>query len=92
LNFPPKTVNNFFKFSAQDSDLEYLCCKNCPVSSDLKPALVTFPQDPMYLAGCQINQIYVNFYLQKSLKIIDENSADKIQSKKEKGIKKCPPS
>ena len=27
-----------FKFSAQDSDLEYLCwrCKNSPVSSDLK--------------------------------------------------------
>ena len=24
LNFPPKTVNNLFKFSAQDSDLEYL--------------------------------------------------------------------
>ena len=24
LNFPPKTVSNFFKFSAQDSDLEYL--------------------------------------------------------------------
>ena len=31
-----------FKFSAQDSDLEYLCwqCKNSPVSSDLKPPLV----------------------------------------------------
>ena len=30
-----------FKFSAQDSDLEYLCwqCKNYPVSSDLKPPL-----------------------------------------------------
>jgi hypothetical protein len=30
-----------FKFSAQDSDLEYLCwrCKNSPVSSDLKPPL-----------------------------------------------------
>ena len=24
LNFPPKSVNNLFKFSAQDSDLEYL--------------------------------------------------------------------
>ena len=23
LNFPPKTLNNLFKFSAQDSDLEY---------------------------------------------------------------------
>ena len=41
LNFPPKTVNNLFKFSAQDSDLEYLCwrCKKSPVSSDLKPPL-----------------------------------------------------
>ena len=30
-----------FKFSAHDSDLEYLCwrCKNSPVSSDLKPHL-----------------------------------------------------
>ena len=30
-----------FKFSAQDSDLEYLFwqCKNSPVSSDLKPPL-----------------------------------------------------
>ena len=29
------------KFSAQDSDFEYLCwrCKNYPVSSDLKPPL-----------------------------------------------------
>ena len=30
-----------FNFSAQDSDLEYLCwrCKNSPISSDLKPPL-----------------------------------------------------
>ena len=43
LNFPPKAVNNLFKFSAQDSDLEYLFwrCKNSPVSSDLKPPLAT---------------------------------------------------
>ena len=41
LNFPPKTVNNLFKFSAQDSDLEYLFwqCKKPPVSSDIKPPL-----------------------------------------------------
>ena len=41
LNFPPKTVNNLFKLSAQDSDLEYLFwrSKNSPVSSDLKPPL-----------------------------------------------------
>ena len=33
-----------FKFSAQDSDLEYLSwrCKNSPVSSDLKPPLIAF--------------------------------------------------
>ena len=36
----------------------------------------------MSLAGCQINPIYVNFYLQKSLEIFDKKSADKIQSKK----------
>jgi hypothetical protein len=42
LNFLPKSVNNLFKFSAQDSDLEYLFwrSKNPPVSSDLKPPLV----------------------------------------------------
>ena len=41
LNLLPKTVNNLFKFSAQDSDLEYLCWqwKNSPVPSDLKPPL-----------------------------------------------------
>ena len=33
LNFPHKSVNNLFKFSAQDSDLEYLFwrSKNSPV-------------------------------------------------------------
>ena len=42
LNLPPKTVNNLFKCSAQDSDLEYLFwrSKNSPVSSDLKPPLI----------------------------------------------------
>ena len=41
LNFLPKTVNNLFKFSAQDSDLEYLFWqrKNSSVSSDLKQPL-----------------------------------------------------
>ena len=35
-------VGGKFKFSAQDSDLEYLCWqwKNSPVSSDLKPPLI----------------------------------------------------
>ena len=41
----------------------------------------------MGLAGCQINPIDVNFHLQKCFEIFDENSADKIQSKKDKGIK-----
>ena len=41
----------------------------------------------MSLAGCQINPIDVNFHLQKSLEIFDKNSADKIQPKKDKGIK-----
>ena len=42
LNFPPKTVNNSFKLSTQDSNLEYLCWrrKNFPVSSDLSPVLL----------------------------------------------------
>ena len=42
LNFPPKTVYKLFKFSAQDSGLEYLFCqqKNPSVSSDLKPPFV----------------------------------------------------
>ena len=40
----------------------------------------------MSLAGCQINSIDVNFYLQKSLEIIDKNLADKILSKKDKGV------
>ena len=36
LNFPSETINNLFKFSVHDSDLEYLCwsCKNFLASSD----------------------------------------------------------
>ena len=41
----------------------------------------------MSLAGCQINAIDVNFHVQKVWKFFDENSADKIKSKKDKGIK-----
>ena len=41
----------------------------------------------MSLAGCQINQIDVNFHLQKSLEIFDTNSADKIQSQNYKEVK-----
>ena len=45
----------------------------------------------MSLAGCQINQIDVNFHLQKSLEFFDKVSADKIWSKKDKEIKVSPP-
>ena len=38
--------------------------------------------DSMIWAGCQNNQMYVNFYLQKSLETFDESLADKIQFKK----------
>ena len=41
----------------------------------------------MSLAGHQINPIDINFHLQKSLEIFDNNSADKIQFKKDKGLK-----
>ena len=41
----------------------------------------------MSLAGHQINPIDVNFHLQKVLEIFDKKSADKIQSKMDKGIK-----
>ena len=41
----------------------------------------------MSLAWCQINPIDVNFHLQKSLEIFEKQSADKVQSKKDKGLK-----
>ena len=44
----------------------------------------------MSLSGCQIQPIDVNFHLQKSLEIFDENSADKIWSKKDKEIRVSP--
>ena len=52
LNFPPKTVNNSFKLSTQDSNLEYLCWrrKNFPVSSDLKPPLGLIPSNLLLLS------------------------------------------
>ena len=43
------------------------------------------------MAGCQNNQIDVNFYLPKSLEIFDKNSADKIQSKNYEGGKSALP-
>ena len=45
----------------------------------------------MSLAGCQINPIDVNFHLQKSLKIVDKNLADKIRFKKDKGMESALP-
>ena len=43
------------------------------------------------MAGFQINPIDVNFHLQKSLEISDKNSADKIWSKKDKGVESALP-
>ena len=45
----------------------------------------------MSLSGSQINPIDVNFHLQKSLEIFDKNSADKILSKKDKGVESVLP-
>ena len=45
----------------------------------------------MSFAGCQINPIDLNFHLQKSLEILDTNSADKIQSQNYKGGKNALP-
>ena len=45
----------------------------------------------MSLAGFQINPIDVNFHLQKNLYFFDENSADKIWSKKNKGVESALP-
>ena len=47
--------------------------------------------DSMSLAGCQINAIDFNFQLQNSLEIFDKNSADKIWSKKDKGVERALP-
>ena len=43
-NFQPLAVNPLFKFSAQDSNLEYLFwrSKNLPVSSDIISPLTTY--------------------------------------------------
>ena len=50
-----------------------------------------FLQDSEGLAGCQINPIDVNFHVQKVGKFFDDNSADKIKSKKDKGDKSALP-
>ena len=44
----------------------------------------------MSLAGCQINPIYVNFLIQKSLEIFDKDSVDKLWSKKD-GVEEALP-
>ena len=41
----------------------------------------------MSSARYQINPIDVNFHLQKSFEIFDNNSAAKVQSKKDNGVK-----
>ena len=45
----------------------------------------------MSLAEGQINQIDVNFHLLKILETFDKKSADKVQFKKNEGIKASPP-
>ena len=45
----------------------------------------------MSLAWCQINTIDVNFHLQKSFEIFDKYSADKIWSKKDRGVESALP-
>ena len=45
----------------------------------------------MSLSGCQIDPIDVNIHLQNSLKIFNKNSADKIWSKKDKGVESALP-
>ena len=45
----------------------------------------------MSLSGCQINPIDVNFHLQKTLEIFGKNSADKVWSKKDKGVESALP-
>ena len=45
----------------------------------------------MSLAGCQIIPIDLNFHFQKCLEIFDKNSADKIWSKKDKGVESALP-
>ena len=45
----------------------------------------------MSLVGHQINLIDVNFHLEKSLEIFDKISADKIRSKRDKGMESALP-
>ena len=47
--------------------------------------------DSMSLAGCQLIPIDLNFHLKKCLEMFDKNSADKIQSKNQKGGKSTLP-
>ena len=54
-------------------------------------SLAQFLYDSMSFAGCQINPIDVNFQLQKRLEIFDKTLADKIGSKKDKGVETALP-
>jgi hypothetical protein len=56
------------------------CQHLMPINLELEEIYVTWVS-----AGCKINLIDVNFHHQKSLNIFEENSADKIQLKKNKG-------
>ena len=45
----------------------------------------------MSLSRCQINPIDVNFHLQKNLEIFGKNSADKVESKMDRGVESALP-
>ena len=45
----------------------------------------------MSWTGCQNNPIDVNFHLKKSLEIFEKTLADKIWSKKDKGVESALP-
>ena len=60
-NFPPITVNNLFKFQAQDSHLEYLfwqCEKHIPLS-EKKPPLAAAVQQA-YPTYCKTSEVHWN--------------------------------
>ena len=91
LNFPPKTVNNLFKFSAQDSDLEYLFWqrKNSSVSSDLKQPLADCK--PLLYYKLPYSTLHFNeiFMLFENLKHREETNGRKIHENDLGDKKKC---
>ena len=58
--------------------------------SSLEPPRDNFYKTQWAGQGVKINPIDVNFHLQKSLEMFEQNSADKIWSKKDRGIKVSP--